>query len=372
MDTNTLYVKKCVLSQKSAMDLITFIDNNKSDFLDWQRYINYQVEMRGCSYERFAKQTGFSKNTIKNWCVNGTMPQNRYMFIKLAFGLGLDVEQTNKLLTQHGKYSALYAKDLYDSIVIYVLNKRLVDKDNEKYQYKYLHHWFEKFKEIKIHRNINKKFYFEDKTIGVYNSILNIKEDNEFEKFILENKNIFFSSYSALVIFIEDFIEIRKSELEDENDENVKYSWHRYLKEKNLSGSFEKTLSDLKNHGILPKREQLISLGIHLNMVSSDIDKMLSLAHMRELYAKDKVESLLLYLLRNAVLTDPDLELNNACRYVGRASSRQFKKEYNEVIERYFGQSDLPEWEECIENLSDYIRDQLINLNMQELINEIL
>lgn len=374
MYNDTLYVKNNILSQNSAEELISYINNNQELFIDWRKYINNCVEMRGCSYEKFARATGFSKNTIRSWCIEGKIPKNRSMFIKLAFGLNLDVDGTNKLLTRYGKYSSLYAKDIYDAIIIYVINRRMNDRENPNYQFDSINKWFEKFKDIRLERFIDGKYRYQPKTIGVYNSIISIKDDHAFEKYILNNKDIFLSTYDKLYEFICDFIDIRKSELEDEYDDNQehKYSWHRIVKEKNLDQSFEKMLSDLKKHGIVPRREQLIALGIHLNMVATDINNMLSLAQMQELYAKDKVESLLLYLLRNAVTVDPDLELNNAYKYLGRSSGHQFRKEYGRIIEQYLGRSDLPEWDNCIENLADFIRDRLINLNMEDLIDQIL
>lgn len=115
-------------------------------------------------------------------------------------------------------------------------------------------------------------------------------------------------------------------------------------------------LSRLKHDGVLPRREQLIALGIHLNMVANDINKMLSLAHMRELYARDMAESLVLYLLRNAEAVDPDLQLNNAWKFVMTTSDRKLKKEYQQIIDKYYG-SDVEEWDEDgIKNLAEYIR----------------
>lgn len=375
MGIDTVYAKNEVLAQKSGEDLLDYIKNNDEIFINWKKYIIHCMEMLGLTYAKFASMTGFSKNTIKSWCTEGTLPKNRDMFIKLAFGLNLDIEHTNELLTKYGKYSELYAKDLYDAIVIYVLNKRKNDLENPRYQYDALKYWFNKFEDIRSTRLVDSKFNLQTMTVGVYNSIISIDRDGDFEKYIYDNKDIFFSTYSELVEFIDEFIKIRKSELEDENDDNPenKYSWHRIAKERNLDQSFEKMLSELRNHGIVPKREKLIALGIHLNMVASDINNMLSLAHMKELYARDKVESMLLYLLRNAVLTDPDLELGKAMKYYYGASSRRFKKEYDATIKKYQEQEDIPEWgDDYIEDLAEYIRRQLTDLNLEEVIEQML
>ena len=367
MKIDTLSVKEKVLSQKSAKDLIDYINNNEEYFIDWKQYINELVALYGHSYDKFAAATGINRTTVRNWCIDGRLPRNRESFIKLAFGLKMNLDETNELLSKYGKYSALYAKDIYDAITIFVINKRTNDWDNENYSYESLNKWLEKYKDIKSDVIINKKLSYSPKTFKVHESIMSIRNDEEFERFLWENKSVFLTSYSRLITYIDDFISIRKHEFEDvfNDDYSQKYSWHKIVIEKNLNTSFEKMISELKTQGILPKRKQLISLGIHLNMTSFDIDKMLSLAHMQKLYAKDKVESLLLYLLRNAEETDPDLELNNAYKYIAMSSSREFIHEYKNIINRYIGKSDIPEWDEGIEDLAQYIRNQLLDLNLE-------
>lgn len=361
----TMYVENDIYHKKNIKDLLDYIQQEKDNFLDWQYYITELVQLRGCSYEKFGKMTGFSKNTIKSWCINGTMPRTRDMFIKLAFGLKMNVEETNELLVKYGKYSALYVKDLYDAIIIYVINQRTDNWDDENYNYASLEKWFDKFKQISGNRIINSKYYNDPKTIGIFNDIASIQSDNVFEEYIMKNKEIFFSSYSALICFIENFIEIRLTEISDEIDAE-RYSWHKYVAERGLDSSFEIMLSRLKHNGILPRREQLIVLGIHLNMVANDINKMLSLANMKELYARDKAESLVIYLLRNAEIADPDLQFNNAWKYVMTTNDRMLKKEYQEIIERYYGEDYDEEWnDEGIADLAEYIGN-MINDNVDD------
>lgn len=361
----TMYVEKNIYHKDSISDLIEYIQQEKDSFLNWQFYINQQLQLRGCSYEKFGKMVGFSKNTIRSWCCNGTMPRSRDMFIKLAFGLKMNVDETNELLTKYGKYSALYAKDLYDAITIYVINQRVGNWDDERYCYDSLEKWNNKFEEIFKAHQVNRKYYYDPKTIGVYNDISGIKDDSAFEEYVLANKEIFFSSYSSLICFIDDFIQIRISEKKDDTDE-TKYSWHKYVTEKGLDSSFEIMISRLKRDGLLPRREQLIALGIHLNMVENDINKMLSLANMKELYARDMAESLIMYLLRNAEIADPDLQLNNAWKYVMATSDRKLKKEYQDIIERYYCNDTAEDWsEEGIEDLAEYII-KMINESVED------
>lgn len=350
----TVYMKNNVLEMNNIESLLKYIKSEKDNFISWQSYINEQVQLRGCSYERFGKMTGFSKNTIKSWCRSGTMPRTRDTLIKLAFGLKMGLEETNELLVKYGKFSELYAKDLYDAIVIYVIVHRQGNWDDECYNYESIKRWNEKFEELLAQHRVNPKYFNEPKTTGIFDEIKQIKEDSEFEEFVIKNQDVFFSSYSGLICFIDDFIEIRLDEKNDFEDSSS-YSWHRYISEKGLDSSFEIMLSRLKHNGILPRREQLIALGIHLNMVVNDINKMLSLAHMKELYARDIAESLVIYLLKNAEEVDPDLQLNNAWKLVMTTDDNKLKKEYKQVIDRYYS-LDSEDWdEEGIEDLSEYI-----------------
>lgn len=374
MGIDTKSMKDNILSQKSAKDLMNYINHNTDLFIDWKTYINEIVGLFGHSYEAFAKATGFSRSTVRNWCINGTLPKSRDAFIKLSFGLKMDLEQTNELISKYGKYSKLYAKDIYDAITIYIINKRTNNWNNKNYQYDSLNKWIEKYKNFKTVGFKTNHSLFAPKTMSVYNNILDIQDDYDFEIFLDENKSIFLTSYSRLISYIEDFIRIRNYEMSDVLNEKAfeNYSWHRIIKEKNLVPYFEKIWSNLKIQGILPSRRHLIAFGIHLNMTAEDIDKMLSLAHMEKLYAKDKVESVLLYFLRHAVKTDPDLELNNAYKYIALSSSKEFIKEYRDIINKYIGKSDIPEWNECIDDLTEYIRNKLLDLKLNEYIDSIL
>lgn len=371
MSLDTLYIKTEIMDKDNLSDAMKYIFNENDRFVDWKKYINELLQVHGCSYEKFGKMTGFSKNTIKSWCVNGTLPRSRQLFIKLAFGLKMDIEETNELLYKYGRYSKLYAKDLHDAIIIYVISKRVNNWNDERYSYDSLEKWEEKFENILKRHNVDSQYYFKMDTVYVYNDIKDQTDDEDFEQYVINHSDVFLSSYSSLIGFIEDFIRIRTTERNDAVDNSEKYSWHRLLKEKKLDSSFDIMLSRLKHDGVLPKREQLIAMGIHLNMTSMDIDKMLSLANMHELYARDKAESLLLYLLRNADEFDPDMQFNNALKYVSSTSDKKIRKEYQQIVDMYYGLEE-DEWENSIDDLAEYIRNELVDISAEEIIRTYL
>ena len=379
MGYDTFYIEGNILDMANEQDVVEFIKGNEERFISWKSYINQRVFMRG-SYEKFADKTGFSKNTIKSWCKEGIMPKSRDMFIKLAFGLGMDVNQTNELLTKYGHYSELYAKDLYDAITIYIINRRMSDINNEQYSYDKLSQWFEKYKEICAGHIVDNKNYDSEKykTIGVVKTLNEIKADHDFEKFIYEHKDIFLTTNSQLLLFLEQFINMRIMDLNRETDAEGKnkYSWHKIVIESGLDQSFDKMVSELRKKGIVPRRSQLIALGIHLNMVEADINNMLRLAHMPELYARDKVEALLLYILRHVDEIDPHLEYNNASRYTELSRLRLFREDYIRTI-KYFQKkaAKMQEWEEGengIDSVAEYIHERLAEMNIKEWLEEFL
>lgn len=366
MNNDTLYIKNQILSTGSVKELIDYISQNEESFISWKNYITRMVTLHGGSYEKFGRKTGFSKNTIKSWC-EGNMPKNRDAFIKLAFGMRMNLDETNKLLTKYGGYSALYAKDIYDAITIYVINRRTDDWDNESYNYSALETWYDKFKKLREEHKVDGKYYRKSRTIGIFNDIISIRNDEDFERFILENKEIFLSSYSSLITFIDDFIRIRKNDFEDQFDTSPnreRFSWHKIITERGFDTALEKSLSELRQKGILPKRKVLIAIGINLNMSMTDINKMLSLANMQPLYAKDKAESLLMYILRNAEKLDPDLFFGNAYKICEMTTDSKIRAEYDKLINDYLAEENCSE--EQIECVGDYIRNQLMNFDISD------
>ncbi|MBE6901205.1 MAG: hypothetical protein E7478_01895 [Ruminococcaceae bacterium] len=375
MNYDTIYARDTVMNRSSVKEVVEYINSQHECFISWQGYISMLVSLNGRSYERFGKKTGFSKNTVKKWCESGEMPQNRDAFIKLAFGLGMNITETNTLLTKYGRYSELYAKDLHDAVTIYVLNKHQQYCEDPLYSYSSIKEWTDKLQQIIRDRSINDRYYRLKQTIGVYTDIGGIREDSEFEQYILDNKDIFLSTYSALTIFIDDFIRIRINERKDRFDDADRVSWHTIVKEKKLDASFEKMLSALRTQGILPKRKQLIALGIHLNMVSSDINKMLELANMQPLYARDKAEALLMYILRNAERYDPDLLYSNAFNFYNITSDRKLAEEYRAAISSFLENADdADDYDERdgIEDISEYIKEQLANITPNDFFDELL
>ena len=373
MSSTTQYVRMDLVDNGSLGNVIEYIKNNRNNFLSWKNYINYLLESNGGKYTRFADKIGFSKNTVKKWCVEGKKPQNRDSFIKIAFGLNMNLEQTNHLLKKYGSYSQLYPKDLYDAVIIYVIQKRQEDFDDPAYSYDSIKKWNEKLAEIRA--EVRKK-YKENQmkllngktlsTIIAYQNITSLKDDADFERYILDNKDIFFNSYNKLIRFIDDFIKIRADEYAQIHDKDEEpFSLHALVKKKGLGDSLEVALSQLRTKRILPKRSQLITIGVLLNMVEQDINTMLELANMQKLYPRDQLDAMMIVMLTNAVEENPDLELKNAMSYIQGGSNLRLREQYRSEVERFYS-CDFGCFNDNLDDIFDYIREQVENTGQIE------
>lgn len=370
MSSPTVYVRKDIEQNSSLSMLLEYIRHNSDSFINWKKYINHLVEINGGKYTRFAQKTGFSKNTVKKWCTEGKKPQNRDDFIKIAFGVNMNLEETNKLLKKYGSYAELYPKDLNDAIIIYLLNRRQGDYDNPQFSYASIEQWTNRLASIREEIIESQKRRLERlsnrttvQTTLAFNTIKAIDNDKDFEMYILQNKSVFFSTYDKLILFIDDFIGMQKEKhahLHDEDEPS--YSLHALAQQKGLNKTLENAVSMLKQNRILPKRHQLITLGILLNMTEQDLNHMLNLANMLPLYPRDQIDALMIYLLTSAVRENPELESSNAMAYVEYGTNLALRKRYREYLDQYF-QLELAEFDSDLDDVAQYISEQVKDIN---------
>lgn len=366
MPAQTAYIRRDLSGIRSIADALDYIQKNNTDFLSWKTYINHLVDINGGKYTRFAAKTGFSKNTIKKWCKDGAKPQNRNDFIRLAFGANLSLEQTNHLLKKYGSYAELYPKDLYDAVVIYVLRKRQDDFDDPGYNYESVEIRYEALGDIrqeayeafkKTQNKISRRQTLN--TMLAYRELTSLTGDAEFEHYVMTHKEVFLNTYDKLIRFIDDFLKIREDEYNECRDaDEQRFSLHALAQEKGLNSSFESALSQLRTKRVLPKRSKLIVIGVLLNMVEADINTMLRLANMSELYARDSIDALMIFLLNRAVQENPELEYNNAQRYLFNGSDLRLKAQYRKSVEEYYN-TEFGEFNDDLDDIFTFIRQRL-------------
>lgn len=87
------------------------------------------------------------------------------------------------------------------------------------------------------------------------------------------------------------------------------------------SSSLRQCVSAIRQRKWYPTRNKIISLGLHLSMDHEQVDKMLKLAHMEPLCAKNIFESIIMFILDDASLNDildsksEEYDPDELCRY---------------------------------------------------------
>lgn len=373
MTDYTIYVRQRIEKNESFTAVLEYIRYHSDSFISWKKYINHLVEINGGKYTRFAQKVGVSKNTVKKWCIEGKKPQNRDDFIKIAFGLNMNLDETNTLLQKYGSYAELYPKDLYDAIILYLINRRQGDFDNPMYSYASIEQWNDRLADIREEIIRSQKQRMEKlsqrhtvHTTMAYREIKAINDDKDFEAYILRNKPVFFCTYDKLIRFIDEFMDIQKKKhamLHDQDE--PQYSLHAKVQQMGLNKTLENAVSLLRSNRALPKRNQLITLGVLLNMTEQDLNHMLDLANMLPLYPRDQIDALMIYLLTKAVEENPELESGNAMSYVEYGSNLALKKSYRQYLDDYF-QRDMSEFDSDMDDIAQYISDQLKEVELED------
>ena len=121
---DTAMLNESVGKCENLSELKEILNRNNEYHYEWKQYINKLVEKNHVNYVQMAKICHSSRNTVKKWCREGVIPQNRQTFLKIAFGFRLNLEETNELLQYYGKYPRLYAKTMEDAICIFLLSHK--------------------------------------------------------------------------------------------------------------------------------------------------------------------------------------------------------------------------------------------------------
>ena len=122
-----------------------------------------------------------------------------------------------------------------------------------------------------------------------------IQDEDELERFVTENTEIFSTAYHRL------FAQI-KAEIIANLDENVSGTSTIFglADAQGWSSSLRQTVSAINQRKWYPTRNKIISLGIFLSMGTDEIDDLLKLAHMEGLCAKNIFESIIIYIIEKA------------------------------------------------------------------------
>lgn len=116
--------KKFLENLFNAPDLETFINNNSNvmEIPEFHDYLSDLCRLKGQVPEQVIKQSGIER-TYGHQLINGTRNPSRDKVIQFAFGLGLNVEETQKLLVVAQK-NTLYPKLKRDAIILHCIKNK--------------------------------------------------------------------------------------------------------------------------------------------------------------------------------------------------------------------------------------------------------
>ena len=84
---DTAILNESVGKCENLSELKEILNRNNEYHYEWKQYINKLVEKNHVNYVQMAKICHSSRNTVKKWCREGVIPQNRQPFLKIPFGI---------------------------------------------------------------------------------------------------------------------------------------------------------------------------------------------------------------------------------------------------------------------------------------------
>ena len=356
--TETVTIEREVGNCEDSSDLQRLLECYDDTYIRWHQYINRLVTESGLSYRQLSERSGLSKTTIRDWCIRGTMPRRRESLVRLGFALEMDRFQIDRLLMYGGGFHGLYPRDVLDAACIFVLNLRKKEEEpSEKPSYEMALELFREATEKTVESNDLLMT-----TQMAMERLLTTETRQDFLDFMLQlsqgEKN-----RGHLVEYLTDFLEARCRERS--RQENGSISIHGLAGAWGSDGEVEKMLSCLKKHGMVPRRDRLIALGLRLGMNLSELNSILMYAGMEKLYARDKLECVLIYALQNLELRFPVVARENAFLLQNLAKDPKLRHQCKELVEEYMEcsyQDEDSDWTE----LSEYICGILEELELPE------
>ncbi|MBR7148262.1 MAG: hypothetical protein IKD13_05475 [Firmicutes bacterium] len=363
--TETVTIEREAGNCSDSSDLRELLACYDDAYVRWHQYINRLVTESGLSYRQLSERSGLSKTTIRDWCARGSLPRRRESLIRLGFGLGMDRFQINRLLMYGGGFHGLYPRDVMDAACIFVLNQKKCIAEEGRNERETLD-TFDYNMARELYRDVVETTDENDggmmTTQMAMDRLLTVETRQDFFDFMGQlNSNS--QGRSQLLSFLTEFINVRRTERSRQEDGPV--SFHRLAESWGEDGELEKVMSCLKNHGMVPRRDQLITLGLRLGMNLSELNQILSYAGMEGLYARDKLECVLIYALQNLELRYPGIARENAFLMQDLARDPQLRNRCKALVEEYMEYNYRDEEADWTE-LSEYICRILEELELPE------
>lgn len=243
-------------------------------------YVNNLVGNFIISERRLSQLCDVSLNKVKSWSEHAPRKREDYVAISCVFGLG--VEKCSRIMQRYGGYFAL-SEDKPDDIV-WIRLLQLSERDEDD---------FENQEKQRIY--VDYRVKYED----IRRLIDSRKRENisaAAERLYGMGDGVFLDMYRAAQEACEPSARMLNQKITD-CFSAMGYSKDMFFKEKKLHAGYSKAMSRLSAQDIIPDRNILISLFLHMGLPVGKINGLLSIAGMEQLCAQNPYESALIYVL---------------------------------------------------------------------------
>ncbi|MBE6753792.1 MAG: hypothetical protein E7559_05525 [Ruminococcaceae bacterium] len=120
----TGFVRSQVEGSDTIGDLIDFFNEHEGVIEQPELYFRRLRDENGLSNAAFVRKCHISPRLaprVEQWCSGEALPGTRMTYLKIILGFNMSLAAANRLLTRIGCYSQLYAKNLDDAIVLYLI-----------------------------------------------------------------------------------------------------------------------------------------------------------------------------------------------------------------------------------------------------------
>lgn len=273
----------------------------QSQRASWMEKIEQILSENNYTCKQLAELCKLSEPAVRKWR-KGSLPQGRDVYIRIGFAAGYNLKEMNAFLQRYGKCPQLYVKSLEDSVCMFVLQSESLAHTYETYL-----NLLDLIKqELQGTATIERQAFT---TTHLSEYFANVRSTEELIGFAKTHAPSYKQAYSRLYSYILAFLQLNlKNEVVNDGD-GRKASFHSMASESGWSSSLRHCISEIRNKRWFPLRHKVISLGLHLNMDTEEINKMLQYAQMEPLYVKNPVEASIVWAIEEAKLSSLEDEI---------------------------------------------------------------
>lgn len=351
MDNTTIQLEWQAGRCETLPELAAMLRQLDSRQARWQIYLTRLLDESGCGYSQFAARCGLSRDTVKKWCVQGGMPQNRDTFLKIGLGTRMEPEQVDGMLRRYGGYPGLNPRDPFDAAVLFCLRRQL--KTGEALDFSAAQALYRRCLPQEPAPPEN------EATAVLMGRLYQADTEKDLAAFLRQYGAGLTGRRPRLEQYLSEFLTARCLALRRQTGRGTLHAL-------GLPAQVEKQLSLMKTQGVIPRRKTLLALGIWLDMTQEELDQLLCCAGMDPLYARDRLECALLYVLQSLSLTHPELALGNATALLAITRDAATRSRCAALAEEYWQAAYRSEESEDLDSVRQYLKDLLEQLDLDE------